>query len=54
MALSNGADEAALERSYSVLQPMDPAAAARMLKEAKQILDHLGVVFFFGRAHVSA
>ena len=46
MALSYGADEAALERSYSVLQPMDPAAAARMLKEAKQILDHLGVVFF--------
>ncbi len=46
MALSNGADEAALERSYSVLQPMDPTAAARMLKEAKQILDHLGVVFF--------
>ena len=46
MALSNGADEATLERSYSVLQPMDPAAAARMLKEAKQILDHLGVVFF--------
>ena len=46
MALSNGADDAALERSYSVLQPMDPAAAARMLKEAKQILDHLGVVFF--------
>ena len=46
MALSNGADEAALERSYSVLQPMDPAAATRMLKEAKQILDHLGVVFF--------
>ena len=46
MALSNGADEAALERSYSVLQPMDPAAAARMLKEAKQILGHLGVVFF--------
>ena len=46
MALSNGADEAALERSYSVLQPMDPAAAAGMLKEAKQVLDHLGVVFF--------
>ncbi len=46
MAPSNGADEAALERSYSVLQPLDPSTAARMLKEAKQILDHLGVVFF--------
>ena len=46
MAASNGADEAALERSYSVLQPMNLVAAARLLKEAKQILDHLGVVFF--------
>ena len=46
MASSNGADEAALERSYSVLQPMDLADAERLLREAKQTLDQLGVVFF--------
>jgi hypothetical protein len=46
MTPSNGADEGALERSYSVLQPMNLATAAGILKEAKQILDHLGVVFF--------
>ena len=46
MVSSNGADEAALERSYAVLRHMDPGTAETLLREAKQILDQLGVVFF--------
>ena len=46
MAISNGADEAALERTYSDSRPIDVSIAKEMLREAKQIMDQLGVVFF--------
>ena len=46
MALSNEADEAALERTYSDSRPIDVPIAKEMLREAKQIMDRLGVVFF--------
>ena len=46
MAASNAADEAALERSFETLQPVDVTMATRILMEAKQLLDQLGVTFF--------
>ena len=46
MAISNGADELALERTYSKSRPIDVPIAQEMLREAKQIMERLGVVFF--------
>ena len=46
MALSNGADQSALERTYSDSRPIDVAVANELLREAKQIMDRLEVVFF--------
>ena len=46
MALNIGADESALERTYSDSRPINVAIAKEMLKEAKQIIDQLEVVFF--------
>lgn len=45
MNRGNGSDQAAMEYSSTYNPPMDPAVAERNLKEAKQILDQLGVVF---------
>lgn len=46
MTSNNGADEDALNRSYSVLEPANHAKAEALLKESKQIMDSMGVVFF--------
>ncbi len=46
MVAESGADEAALFRSYANLQHIDPELAKQMLKEAKGIMDQLGVAFF--------
>ena len=45
MTTGNGSDRAAMEYSLRYNPPMDRVVAARNLKEAKQILDQLGVVF---------
>ena len=44
--MSSGADQSALERTYSDSRPIDVAVAKVMLREAKQIMDQLEVVFF--------
>ena len=41
----NGSDQESLEFSFKYNPPMDPAAGERALKEAKEILDQLGVIF---------
>jgi len=46
MVSESGADEAALFKSYANLQRVNPELAKPMLKEAKEILDSLGIPFF--------
>jgi hypothetical protein len=46
MYLGNGSDQATLEYSFSYNPPMDLTSAENNLKEVKQVLDQLGVVFF--------
>ena len=46
MVSEGGADEAALFKSYANLQHINPKLAKQMLKEAKEIMDPLGVPFF--------
>ena len=41
----NGSDSASLEYTFKYNPPMDHAVAERNLKEAKQILDNVGIVF---------
>ena len=46
MVSESGADEAALFKSYSNLQDINPELAKQMLKEAMEIMEPLGVPFF--------
>ena len=46
MVSESGADEAALFESYKTLHHLDFVLARQMLKEAKDIMDSLGVQFF--------
>ena len=45
MTLGNGSDRASLEYTLKYNPPMNHAVAERNLKEAKQMLDSIGVVF---------
>jgi hypothetical protein len=46
MVSESGSDEAALFKSYGTLQPMNPELPKPMLKEAKEIMDSLGIPFW--------
>lgn len=46
MVSINGADEAALDRSLKYGSPLDIVIAEELLRDAKEIMDQLGVVFF--------
>ena len=46
MVSESGADEAELFKSYTHMRPMDSELAKQMLKEAKEVMDQLGVSFF--------
>ncbi len=46
MEINNTADEVALNRSVEILQPIEINTAEMVLKEMKQILNELGVIFF--------
>jgi len=46
MVSESGADDAALFESYGNIQHINPELAKQMLKEAKDIMDPLGVPFF--------
>ena len=48
MTFGNRSDQASLEYTLKYNPPMDLAVAKRNLKEAKQILNRLGVVFLLG------
>ena len=48
MNVGNGSDQASLDYTLKYNPPMDLAVAERNLKEAKQVLDQLGVVFLLG------
>ncbi len=46
MVSESGSDETALFKSYANLQPLNTELAKQMLKEAKEIMEPLGVPFF--------